>query len=201
MSKSQEASTTSEPSHSEAFQAIGEFFCAFSALERALDISVKVVLKIEDDQAVLVCLALNDFARKANLVFSAIQSIDKKLDGSDIPREWKQEAIDTMKRVLGINNPGRVQMAHGFLETRDDGSISVSYPRLEYGKITGTPKLLTGPELKAKIESVRELTGKLEEIQAYLSTVKIVTISGGLSLDLSSTPLVLSSSTSISSSD
>jgi hypothetical protein len=58
-----------------AHQAIGEYFCAFSSLERELGQAIKVVLRLQDNAAADAIVSLiGDFARKAGVVREAVQT-------------------------------------------------------------------------------------------------------------------------------
>jgi hypothetical protein len=92
---------------SKAHEAIGEFFCAFSNLERELGEAIKVVLRLRDHPAADAIVGLvGDFTRKANIVREAVQGA-KRPDGTDPDEKWKRDVDEMMKQILGCNNPHR----------------------------------------------------------------------------------------------
>src|SRR6266487_1148582 len=111
-----------EDAFARAYQAVGEYFCAFSALDRQLGLAVKVVLDLDRHPAGdFVVAALEDPARKANLVLAAV-AVAKNADGSETSAKWKKSAEKTVKKALGHNKDTRVAMAHSYLEPQADGS-------------------------------------------------------------------------------
>src|SRR5215831_13040030 len=62
-----------EPNYAKAYEAIGEFFCAYSALEGELAEAVKAIFCLHEHPAAdTIVAALEDFARKARLVRGAV---------------------------------------------------------------------------------------------------------------------------------
>jgi hypothetical protein len=61
-----------DPREREAHEAIGRFWCTFSELECELGETVKVIFKVQDHEAADAIVALADFAKKVNLVRSAV---------------------------------------------------------------------------------------------------------------------------------
>ena len=109
-----------------AHQAIGAYFCAFSELERELGEALKVVLRLQGNPAAdAIVAAVGDFARKARIVQAAVQ-FAKSTDGAE--PEWKAKAVETMRDILGCNNPDRRDLAHDYLEPHPDGSVSLQKP-------------------------------------------------------------------------
>ena len=54
-----------------AYQAIGAYFCAFSALERELGEAIKVIFRLEQHEASdAIVAAFGDVSKKINLVWS-----------------------------------------------------------------------------------------------------------------------------------
>src|SRR5215470_9563246 len=89
-----------EAAFARAYQAVGEYFCAFSALDRALGQAVKVVLDLDRHPAGdFVVAALEDPARKANLVLAAV-AVAKNANGSETSAKWKKSAEKTVKKAL-----------------------------------------------------------------------------------------------------
>jgi hypothetical protein len=151
-------------SFASAYQAIGEYFCAFSALDRELGEAVKVVLGLQQHQAAeFVVAALNDVARKAKLVQAAI-AVAKNVDGSETSDEWKANANNTIKQILGYNSDSRVPLAHWYLEPQADGTVRLTKPDLS---ITDTWKL------GSKTKKLHDLTAQLKSIREHLSTFTI----------------------------
>jgi hypothetical protein len=72
-----------ETPKAKAYQAVGEYFCAFSALDRELGETVKVIFRLQQHEAAdTIIAALEDFSRKVRLVRSAVQ-VAKNADGSE----------------------------------------------------------------------------------------------------------------------
>ena len=63
---------------------IGRFFVEFSRMEAALDEAVLAILKLDEHPAKLVVVAPMDFAKKANLVKTAVESATSG-NGLDFP--------------------------------------------------------------------------------------------------------------------
>ena len=159
-----------EAAFARAYQALGEYFCAFSALDRALGQAVKVVLDLDRHPAGdFVVAALEDPARKANLVLAAV-AVAKNADGSETSAKWKKSAEKTVKKALGHNQDTRVAMAHSYLEPQADGSIRLTKQNLRQGQLKGEPKTW---KLEDKIKETREITKNLQRITADLGTLTI----------------------------
>jgi hypothetical protein len=123
---------TEETSYAKAHQLIGAYFCAFSGLERELGEAIKVVLRLEGNLAADTIVAIvHDFARKARLVREAVQGA-KNADGTEPTGEWKAKADETIGEILGCNSPGRVDLAHDYLEPHPDGSVSLHLEKIQY---------------------------------------------------------------------
>jgi hypothetical protein len=132
-----------------AHQAIGAYFCAFSALERELGESIKVVLRLEGNAAADTIVALiRDFTRKANIVREAVQTA-KRADGTDPTEEWKTRADTTLANILGCNSPDRVDLAHDYLGPQPDGSLSLQKPGQG-------PRTWTSENLEGKTKKLRD---------------------------------------------
>ena len=159
-----------EAAFARAYQALGEYFCAFSALDRVLGQAVKVVLDLDRHPAGdFVVAALEDPARKANLVLAAV-AVAKNADGSETSAKWKKSAEKTVKKALGHNRDTRVAMAHSYLEPQADGSIRLTKQNLRQGQLKGEPKTW---KLEDKIKETREITKNLQRITADLGTLTI----------------------------
>ena len=88
-----------EAAFARAYQAVGEYFCAFSALDRELGQAVKVVLDLDKHPAGdFVVAALQDPARKANLILAAV-AVAKNADGSETSTKWKKAQKKPSKRL------------------------------------------------------------------------------------------------------
>src|SRR5260370_42150208 len=109
-----------------AHQAIGAYFCTFSALDRELGETVKVIFHLQQQEAAdTIIAALGDFVRKARLIGAAVQTA-KQADGSETTEAWKTTAASTIRQILGCNEPDRVMLAHSFLEPNEDASVMLT---------------------------------------------------------------------------
>lgn len=162
-----------EPPLAKAYQAVGEYFCAFSVLERELGKAVKVVLGLQThDAGDFVVAALKDVARKANLVRAAVR-VAKNANGSETTVEWKTRADKVIADILDYNSQSRVPLAHALLEPQADGSLRLTKQRLESGQLKGGPQTWTPEKLETKIKDVHDRTGQLQKITKELSTLTI----------------------------
>src|SRR5215813_10849439 len=153
-----------------AYQAVGEYFCAFSELDRELGEAVKVVLELTKHPAGdFVVAALMDPARKGNLVLAAV-AVAKNADRSEPSPKWKKSAEKTVKKALNHNEQTRVPLAHSYLDPQADGLVRVTRLKLRDGQLTGEPK---PRKLQDKIKEAREITKKLQKITTDLSELKI----------------------------
>jgi hypothetical protein len=149
-----------------AHQAIGAYFCAFSELERELGEALKVVLRLQNNPAADVIVALvGDFARKANIVREAIKGA-KNADGTEPLSGWKDTADTTMGEILGCNRPDRVDLAHDYLEPHPDGSVSLQKPGQP-------PRPWTSIAFDLKTNKLKDLTSELRTAMTELVTLKI----------------------------
>jgi hypothetical protein len=147
-------------------QAIGAFICAFSALDHELGEAIKVVLSIENHPAADAIVAIvSDFARKARLVQEAAKGVSNK-DGTQTSPEWKKDADETMRRILGCNSPDRVDLVHGYLQPLSNGSVSVQ-------KLGEKPKVWAHEQLESKIKDHKNLTVALRKIRADLCRFRL----------------------------
>jgi hypothetical protein len=160
---------------SKAHEAIGEFFCAFSNLERELGEAIKVVLRLRDHPAADAVVGLvGDFARKANIVREAVQSA-KRPDGTDPDEKWKRDVDEMMKQILGCNRPHRTDLAHDYLEPHVDGSVSLQKPGEK------TPRPWTSEDFSRKIANMNELANKVRTVRTDLTNLNIPVPTGWMS--------------------
>lgn len=151
---------------SKAHEAIGEFFCAFSNLERELGEAIKVVLRLRDHPAADAIVGLvGDFTRKANIVREAVQDA-KRPDGTDPDEKWKRDVDKMMKQILGCNRPHRTDLAHDYLEPHADGSVSLQKP----GE---TQRPWSSEDFSRKIANMNELANKVRAVRTDLTNLNI----------------------------
>lgn len=79
-----------EPQYAKAHQAIGGYFCAFSALEQDLGETIKVILHLQEHEEARDVVVLNA-GQKIDLVRSSA-AVAKNADGSDVAKTWKDNA-------------------------------------------------------------------------------------------------------------
>jgi hypothetical protein len=156
-----------------AHQAIGAYFCTFSALDRELGETVKVIFHLQQhDAADTIVAALEDFARKARLVGAAVK-VAKHADGSETAKAWKTTAQKTIDGILGCNDPDRRMLAHSFLEPNEDASVKLTPLRLARTVLQNEPDTWTEKNFKQKIDRLRDLTRQLQGIKNDLSKLEI----------------------------
>jgi hypothetical protein len=162
-----------ESPYAEAHQAIGELFCEFSALERELGETIKVILRLENHEASdAIVAALGDVGKKIQLVWAAAQ-LAKNADGSETTKEWKEAANKTMK-AISARNDIRVLMAHSYLEPRTDGSIAVARLTVRSGELKGREgHLWKQDDFKNEIKNLKALAEELQSVKGALSALKI----------------------------
>jgi hypothetical protein len=161
---------------SKAHEAIGEFFCAFSNLERELGEAIKVVLGLRDHPAADAIVGfLRDFKRKTDIVRAGSQGA-KRADGTDPDEKWKRDVAKLMDEVLGCNNPYRINLAHDYLEPHADGSVSLKTP----GE---TPKTWTSENFSQKIANMNALANKVRTVSTDLTNLNIPVPTGWMSMD------------------
>ena len=116
--------------HDQAYQSVGEYFCAFSALERAVGKALKVIYRLDQPEAAdVIVAALGDMGKKVNHVWMAAQ-MAKNADGSETSHDWKNTAGRTMSEVWEYSND-RNRLAHSFLDPNTDGSVTIEGGMLE----------------------------------------------------------------------
>jgi len=164
--------------YAQAYQAIGEYFCAFSAVEHELGEFIKLAYGLQSSEASdAIVAALGDFSRKARLVRTAIK-VAKYADGSKTSGDWKANADATVKKAMGFNEPDRQLLAHSLLQPNADGSVTVVRLQVRDGKVTHT---WSDEDFIKKIADLMELTKELQAINTDLRTVKITIPAGELS--------------------
>jgi hypothetical protein len=180
---------TEEPPCAKAYQAIGEYFCAFSALERELGEVIKVILRLQEHEARdIVVAGIGDVSKKISLVQAACL-LAKNKDGSEMPDEWRENSSETVKRIWTYSDD-RNHLAHSFLKPKTDGSVDLTRLRLERGELKGkNPSPWTVSDFKTKVDELRSLTLKLQTVKLDLSTLRItIPITSGLFADASVLP-------------
>jgi hypothetical protein len=171
-----------ESKYAKAYEAIGEFFCAYSALEGELAEAVKAIFRLHEHPAAdTIVAALEDFARKARLVRGAV-SLAKNADGSETAESWKSAADQTMGDILGLNDD-RVLLAHSILTPNEDGSVKIKRLHLPQGRIKERELSWTEADFKKRIETLQTLTGQLRDLKRDLSTFKITPETLWMTLD------------------
>src|SRR5260370_42417510 len=106
-----------------AHQAIGAYFCTFSALDRELGETVKVIFRLQQHEAAdTIIAALGDFARKAALIGAGVK-VGKNIDGAETTEAWKTAEERTIRKLPGCNNPRHKSLAHSVLEPNEDAAV------------------------------------------------------------------------------
>jgi hypothetical protein len=161
-----------EPTLAGAYQAIGRYFCAFSALERELGEAIKVIFRLRDHEASdAIVAAFGNALNKINLVWTASLRA-KKADGSETPNDWKEKASNTMTAILRCNDE-RNELAHSFLEPKADGSVELARFKLRGGELKGDPNIWTQDKFNAQVEQMTDLMGQVQSMTKDLSQLKI----------------------------
>lgn len=168
--------------YAQAYQAIGEYFCAFSAVEHELGAAIKLAYGLQDNDASdAIVAALGDFSRKARLVEAAIK-VAKNADGSNTSEAWKASAAETVRKALDFNDPDRQLLAHSLLQPNADGSVTFVRLQVRDGKVTGKDGYTWSHEnFNKKIADLNEVRKELQAINSDLHTVKIRIPAGELS--------------------
>jgi hypothetical protein len=144
--------------HDKAYQAVGEYVCAFSALERALGEAIKVIYRLDQHEAAdAIVAALGDMSKKINLVWTASQ-MAKNANGSETPPDWKKAAGRTMSEVWECSND-RNLLAHSFLDPNTDGSVTIERLRVQGGTL--------------QVQRLSVLTQQVQTLTSNLSTFTI----------------------------
>jgi hypothetical protein len=157
-----------------AHEAIGAYFCAFSALEQELGETIKVLFQLQEHPAAdAILAALGEVSKKIGLVRSSVH-FAKNADGTDVAECWKEGADATMGGIWKCNDE-RNQLAHSLLQPEKDGSVKLTRLRLVGGKLKGKDALVTWTvgDFLLKFERLTELTGKLQAIRGELQKFKI----------------------------
>jgi hypothetical protein len=156
-----------------AHQAIGAYLCAFSALDRELGETVKVIFRLQEHEAAdTIIAALGDFVRKAGLIGAAVK-VAKNKDGPETTKEWRTAAEATINQILGCNNPDRTILAHSFLEPNEDASVNLTPLKLSKFVLKNSPETWAEKTFKQKINRLRELTQRLQQIKGDLSRFEV----------------------------
>jgi hypothetical protein len=166
-----------------AHQAIGAYFCAFSALERELGEAIKVIFRLQAHEASdAIVAAIGNMSTKINLVWFAFL-LAKNTDRSETAARWKEKVKKTMGAIEDCNGK-RNQLAHSFLKPKSDGSVELVYRKRSRAKSKG--KKLKGKDdpkppwtqdtFKSEVERLNDLAHKLRSLTKELSTFTISTI-------------------------
>jgi hypothetical protein len=158
----------SESPFAMAYQAIGEYFCAFSRLEGELGETIMVILRLQDHEArdtIIVALGAIDISKKIGLVKDAVQ-LAKNSFGSETSENWKKRAGETMEAIWKCI-PDRNLLAHSYLEPKSDGSVDIA----SHGKFKGIP--WNKDKFAATIGRLVELAAQLEKIKNDLQKYKV----------------------------
>ena len=155
--------------HDKAYQAVGEYFCAFSALERALGEAIKVIYHLDQHEAADAIVAvLGDMSKKINLVWTASR-MAKNANGSEPSPDWKKAAGKTMSEVWECSND-RNLLAHSFLDPNTDGSVTIQRPHVHSGTLqTEAHGTWTRDQFKAKVQRLSVLTQQVQTLTSDLS--------------------------------
>jgi hypothetical protein len=167
-----------EPPFSKAHQAIGAYFCAFSAMERELGETIKVVFRLHRHEAAdTITAALGDISKKTVLVLSATQLV-KRPDRSDVTEDWKKNAAKTMSQVFKCNDE-RVLLAHSHLEPNIDGSVKITRLQVPHGLFKITEATWTQADFAERCTRIETTTRSLQSIRNDLDALTIVAPSLG----------------------
>src|SRR3974377_790249 len=161
--------------HAKAHQAIGAYFCAFSALEHELGECIKVVFRLQGhESADAVVAALGDVTKKIELVWTAALAA-KNQDGTEPTEEGKENPTKTIKAVFGCNND-RNALAHSRLEAAADGSVVLARLQVKGGELKGKgkPNRWSQTDFQRRINAITKLTKQLERVRSDLSKLNVV---------------------------
>lgn len=172
-----------------AYQAIGEYFCAFSEVEHELGQAVIVVLGLQKNEASDAIVGSLDFAKKGGFVLAAIDAA-KKADGSEAPKEWKDRAAAAVKEAFDCNTDDRVPLAHSLLQPNKDGSVDLKRLKLDRGEVKGRDQSWTHEHFIKKILQSREVAEKLRSLTKELREIKIEIPRGNLSWLWATNPML-----------
>jgi hypothetical protein len=157
-----------DPKLSQAHEALGAYFSAYSKVEHEIGEMVKVVCGLGGNEAGdAIVAALGDLLKKANFVLAASRTA-KRADGNDASKEWKSSVEKQMKRAFECNDT-RVPFAHSLLEPQADGSVRLARQKLDRGSLKETAKTWTRDELLSEIEKMEALSAELRGLTAELS--------------------------------
>ena len=154
--------------HDQAYQSVGEYFCSFSALDRAVGEALKVIYRLDQHEAAdAIVAALGDMGKKVNLVWMASQ-MAKNPDGSETSHDWKNAVGRTMSEAWEYSND-RNRLAHSFLDPNTDGSVTIEGGMRDVG-VHGP---WTKDQFKAKAQRLSVLTQQVQTLTNDLSTFAI----------------------------
>jgi hypothetical protein len=164
--------TVDEP-HAKAHQAIGAYFCAFSALERELGEAIKVIFRLEKHEASdTIVAALGDVSKKVNLVWAA-SLLAKNTDGSETSHDWKKKVHKTMGRIWACTD-NRNQLAHSFLLPNDDGSVEFARISVRSGVLKRkNPNKWPQSRFYRQVTLLKALASQIQSMVHDLSVLKI----------------------------
>ena len=159
--------------YDQAHQSVGEYFCAFSALERALGEAIKVIYRLQPHEAAeAIIAALGDMSKKIDLVWTASR-MAKNANGSETSPDWKNAAGKTMSEVWECSGD-RNRLAHSFLDPNTDGSVTIERLCVQGGKLdAGAPSTWTRDQFKDKVRRLSVLTQQVQTLTSDLSTFTI----------------------------
>ena len=91
---------TTADENAKAYQAIGEYFCAFSAVEYGLGEAIKFAFGLQNNEASdAIIAALGDFSRKGRIVQAAIRFAKKRMV-HPLPMIGRQRSTLQLKKLL-----------------------------------------------------------------------------------------------------
>jgi hypothetical protein len=160
-----------DPNLTQAHEALGAYFCAYSKVDHEVGEIVKVVLGLRANEAGdAIVAALGDFKKKASLVLAASLTA-KQADGKDASDEWKASVKRQINRAFECNDK-RVPLAHSLLEPQADGSVRQARQILDRGTLKQSGKIWIREELLSQIQTMEALAAELHQLTDELSKFK-----------------------------
>jgi hypothetical protein len=150
-------------------EAVGRFLCIFSELEHELGEAVKVIFKVQDQEAADAIGALADFTKKVNLVKSAVD-FARRSSGEELSGEWKKSAQATLNAILAVNTKERVLLVHSRLQPQTDGSVVITRLTAQ-GTLKIDKKTWTQEDFRKKYTQIEDLINEVRAITKELLTV------------------------------